>query len=360
MHRWLSIERAAAILEPGAGGHNQAVAKLFEALKFGEITAKATRPSPTHPNPNCSGVTKMSPEFFQQFAFRPRDPAYRSAWSSFALEGGILVKRDAVEEFDRLQPWFDETIALARAGATWRFVHALAWTATESFDVVRSVEIPAPTHQPLKRYAARRALGRLRKIVADSYCRCGSTLTAQNEKWETCACTEQAFQRLRDALTSDQLAGFIQPGNKLLAPAAAHGITLRLERYELAFPYEADEMTFSADQVRSLTLPAVAFSQSEVITEKPILPMGTPTKAPPTDFQICLFIMERWKFGVTARPEAFTNFRKHFGRLAGDRDNVFDPLWKIMTGNRRRGQKAPPPDAPVITGVMPSRITKNI
>ena len=261
---WLSINRAAKILEPGFGSFEIAKERIWDALRETQLTISSARPSPIHPIPEYS-ETYAKADWFTTGRERGFVRGMQSStecvqeWGSFLNDGGLLVERRDVEALDEPRSWQKVTPELvskcSQHCTNWILPEALAWIATRDFKQVAQIGCDAPWaviegeesfngQRVFKEAKQRASIGWLIRSVALHHCDCGAQNDAQREAWENCSCTTRAFNRLWDAVSEGKLAAYDEVTRSAIVASEIPGFALDCERFTLTAPRHPGAVCF--------------------------------------------------------------------------------------------------------------------
>jgi hypothetical protein len=237
MTEFISVQRARRILAPATGDdlsrnknhRGMAISRLFDRIKVGKVTARATRPSPPHNNPRFAGVTEVTPifladpELLRGLVVNDKHDQPR-LWEEWLFEGGLEVDLQDVIAIDG--PDYrpnDADIADVASLDRWSLPMVTAWIATRNIAAVTQVLAPLTNFgsrrgqeaSPVNVYqddwgSRSRALGWLHKTVADGHCTCGALGDEDMERWQRCRCTKAAVRQLKELIRSGSMVAIVQ------------------------------------------------------------------------------------------------------------------------------------------------------
>lgn len=272
--RWLSINRAAKILEPGSGSFEIAKERIWDALRESQLAMCSARPSPVHPIPEYSEELAKAGWFT---TCREREAEFVRGtqsstecvqeWGAFLYDGGIKVKRQDVEALDGPGSWQKVTPELvskcSRQRTSWNLPEALAWVATRDFEQVAQIGCDDPWTRiegeeafSVKRVFAeatqRASIGWLIRSVSLHHCDCGAQNDAQLEAWENCSCTTLAFNGLWDAVNEERLAAYDEVTRSAIVAGEIPGFALDCQSFTLSAPRHPGAVLFRRVDLESL------------------------------------------------------------------------------------------------------------
>ncbi|MCJ2180891.1 hypothetical protein [Novosphingobium album (ex Hu et al. 2023)] len=260
---WLSIAKAAKILEPGSGGFDVAQERVTNALRDNQIRVKATRRSPPHDSPEwnevAGGVTWFDRNRDRERAIVQGMAAWRAEWHEFLFEGGLVVRREDVEALDGPRSWEKVTpdlIANSKGLVTnWNLPEALAWVATRNYEQVAQIgcdgawrridgEENFDGQRVFEEFKQRASIGWLIRFVSLHHCACGAHSNVEREAWEDCNCTISAFEQLWDAVNDGNLAAYDKLSKAPIEPGEVPGFELDCRHFTLSAPRHPGAVVF--------------------------------------------------------------------------------------------------------------------
>lgn len=271
MKDWLSIARAAKILEPGSGGFDLAQERVTNALRDKLVRVKSTRRSPPHEMPEWNEVAGTVNWFDRD---RDRERAIiqgmadeRTDWHEFLFDGGLVVSRQDIEALDGPRSWekvTPELIAASKGLTTnWNLPEALAWVATRDYEQVTQIGCDAAWRRidgeetyngqrVFEEFKQRASIGWLIRFVSLHHCACGARTNDDREAWEICSCTISAFDQLWDAVNCGNLAAYDKLSKAPIAVGEVPGFELDRKRFTLAAPRHPGAVVFRRVDIERL------------------------------------------------------------------------------------------------------------
>ncbi len=249
----LSIDRAAKILQPAAGGLAHGRGRIFDALRRGQIRIYASRPSPKHPLPLFSSawpsIDWFAPNIEPTFWGRTREAEESvAAWDDYLANGGMLVDRAEIETLDgprtyqRVTPDLVAEISLRRTN--WTLPEVLAWIATRDHEQVAQIGCDdawrpagegegAAGVRVFAELRERASIGWLVQYVSLRRCKCGAKTHDMSEAWQKCTCTVSAFNEVLDHVQRKKISAFDHKTCAPLEVAMLPGFVLNPSEFTL-------------------------------------------------------------------------------------------------------------------------------
>ncbi|CCA94358.1 hypothetical protein [Novosphingobium sp. PP1Y] len=287
---WLTIARAAKILEPGSGGFDVAQERVTHALRDNQVRVKATRRSPPHELPEWDQVTDDVTWFDRD---RDRERAIvqgmtdrRQEWHEFLFNGGLVVRREDVEALDGPRSWEKVTPALVAKSkgliTNWNLPEALAWVATGEYEQVAQIgcdgawrridgEEAWNGQRVFEEFKQRASIGWLIRFVSLHHCACGAHSNVEQEAWENCKCTISAFEKLWDAVNDGNLAAYDKLSEAPIETGEVPGFELDCKRFTLSAPRHPGAVVFRRVDLERLW-PSLPTQVSNRRADRPRLP----------------------------------------------------------------------------------------
>lgn len=260
----LSINRAAKILQPAAGGFDDGKGRIWNALREIKLTVFSSRPSPQHPVSDWSESEAKADWFTptnERELCRGAQETQESvhAWGEFLNDGGVLVDRAEVEALDGPGEWLSVSPAYVEEirlrTTNWNLPQALAWVATRDYRHVAQIISGGAWRPPAddeRAYLTRifqdgreqASIGWLIRSVSLAHCKCGSHVDLEREAWETCSCTVSSFNDLFDGIQRGRLAAFDETTRAPVDAAQLPGFSLDAYQFTLRAPRHPGAVTF--------------------------------------------------------------------------------------------------------------------
>lgn len=261
----ISINRAARILQPAAGGFDDAKERIWNAMREQRLSVYCSRPSPPHPVETWSQA-KARADWFTPTNERElcrgtqRTTESVEAWGQFLYDGGLLVDREEIEALDGPGAWLRATAAslveeVRLRRTNWNLPQALGWVATREHEQVAQIACAGawlPPADDERAYLNRiyqtgreqSSIGWLIRRVSLDHCKSGAQSDEHHEAWQSCSCTIGAFNELFDAIQKGKIAAYDESIRAPIDVAQLPDFSLDPYGFTLAAPRHPGAVTF--------------------------------------------------------------------------------------------------------------------